>query len=487
MKDIPMALTFDDVLLVPQYSDTLPKEVSLKTQLTQNIELNIPLISAAMDTVTESDMAISMALHGGMGVIHKNCDPETQAAMVRKVKRFENGFIHEPLVLSPQHKIADVIQIRHQHGFKAVPITEDGTLKTKVVGMVTRNNYFAKHAEEEVSQRMKPAKDLLTAKDPITLKDARDILEESTYSKLLVLKDDGTLSALVTRRDIEKDERYPHASKTKDSSLLVGAAVGPGKNRDERIAAVVDAGADVLLVDTAHGHSKGVIETVEYIRKTYPKQEIIAGNIATPEAAEALIKAGANGVKVGIGPGSICTTRIIAGVGVPQLSAVMNTVEAAKRHNVPVIADGGIRYSGDIAKAIAGGANAVMIGSLLAGTQEAPGELIYAEGKTYKYYRGMGSLAAMTKGGKERYAQANVADDKLVPEGIEGKILYKGSAEGEIFQLCGGLRSSMGYLGAKDIPTYHEKAEFVHITGSGIKESHPHDVAILKEAPNYRG
>jgi len=487
MKDTPLALTFDDVLLVPQYSEILPKEVSLKTRFSKNVELNIPLISAAMDTVTEEQMAITMALHGGIGVIHKNCDPDEQAEMVKKVKRFENGFIREPLVLSPDHKIADVIQIRKDRHFKSIPITEDGTLATKVVGMISRNDYLQKHENCTVAERMTPIEDLLTATGEVSLSAANDILEESKHSKLLMLNNNGTICALLTRKDIERNEEFPHASKDKEKRLLVAAAVGPAHNRDERVKKLVKAGADVLIVDTAHGHSKGVIDCVKYIKENYKKVDVIAGNIASPQAAEALIKAGADGLKVGIGPGSICTTRIIAGVGVPQLSAVMDVAEVAARHNVPVIADGGIRYSGDFAKALAGGASCIMIGSLLAGTAEAPGEMIYSGGKTYKYYRGMGSMAAMTKGGKERYAQANVADDKLVPEGIEGKILFKGDAKAEIFQLCGGVRSSMGYNGAKDITDFQKKAQFVRITGSGIKESHPHDVSILKEAPNYRG
>ncbi len=488
MKQIAQALTFDDVLLVPQYSEILPKEVSLKTKFTKNIELNIPLVSAAMDTVTEDRMAIAMALLGGIGVIHKNCDPDTQAEIVKKVKRFENGFIREPLVLSPDHKIADAVNIRVEHGFKAIPITEDGTLESKVVGLITRNDYLAnKHSNCKIRERMRPVEDLLVAHDPISLSEANDILEESKHSKLLIIGADGKLSALLTRRDIEKNEKFPNAAKDANKRLLVAAACGPAANMRERVQKLADAGVDVLVVDTAHGHSKGVLDTVKYIKSNYRNIDVIGGNIATAAAAQALIDAGADGIKVGIGPGSICTTRIIAGIGVPQLSAVMNVVEVASKAGVPVIADGGIKYSGDIAKALAGGASTVMIGSLLAGTNESPGEMIYAEGKTFKYYRGMGSIAAMKKGGKERYAQSNVADEKLVPEGIEGKILYKGPASNEIFQLCGGVRSSMGYCGAPTIAEFAKKSEFVQITGAGLKESHPHDVSILKEAPNYRG
>ncbi len=488
MKAIPLALTFDDVLLVPQYSNILPKAVSLKTKLTRNITLNIPIVSAAMDTVTEEKMAIAMALQGGIGVIHKNCDPDEQAAMVARVKRYENGFIREPMVLSPDHLIADAVEIREVHGFKAVPITEDGTLHSKVVGLLTRNDYLGhKHAELKVSERMRTVDNLLTAGAPIMLTDANDVLEESKHSKLLILNDDGTLHALMTRRDIEKNENYPHAAKDAQKRLLCAAAVGPAHNMEERVKKLVQAGVDVLIVDTAHGHSQGVLDTVAYVKKHYPKIDVIGGNIATPEAAEALYEAGADAVKVGIGPGSICTTRVVAGIGVPQLTAVMNTAARAKELGIPVIADGGLKLSGDLAKALAGGASTVMVGSLLAGTEESPGEIIYSEGQTYKYYRGMGSIAAMKKGGKERYAQSNVADDKLVPEGIEGKILLKGKMAGEIFQLCGGIRSSMGYTGAKDIEDFQSKAQMVQITGAGLRESHPHDVGILKDAPNYRG
>ncbi len=488
MKTIQPALTFDDVLLVPQYSEILPNQVDPSANFTQNIELKIPLVSSAMDTVTEGDMAITMALLGGIGVIHKNCTPDQQAAMVKKVKRFENGFIHEPLVLSPEHKISDIIAIRNEKHFKSIPITEDGTLDTKVVGMVSRNDYLEKkHSTCTCKERMTPIKDLLTAQEPLTLSLANDVLEESKHSKLLILNKDGTLHALITRRDLERNEMFPLATKDKRKRLRVAAACGPAHNRDERVKKLVEAGADVLVVDTAHGHSKGVIDTVKYIKEKYPKVDVIGGNIATAKAAEALIKAGADGVKVGIGPGSICTTRVVAGIGVPQLSAIMDVAEVCKKEGVTLIADGGIRYSGDVAKALAAGANCVMIGSLLAGTTQAPGELIYSGGKTYKYYRGMGSMAAMACGGKERYAQANVANDKLVPEGIEGKVLYKGDASGEIFQLTGGVRSAMGYTGAETIEKFQELAEFVQITSASLKESHPHDVSILKEAPNYRG
>lgn len=488
MNPIRAALTFDDVLLVPQYSEILPNEVNPGTQFSRNVELSIPLVSAAMDTVTEADMAIAMALHGGIGVIHKNCTPEQQAAMVREVKRFENGFIREPLVISPEAKISEVIDIRQTRHFKSIPVTSDGTLGGKVVGMVSRNDYLEKkHADCSCAERMTALEELLTAKAPLTLSEANDILEESKHSKLIILNEDGTLHALVTRRDLERNEQFPNAAKDSQKRLRVAAAAGPAKNRDERVAALAAAGVDVIIVDTAHGHSKGVLDTVKYVKKNFPKIDVIGGNIATGAAAQALIDAGADGVKVGIGPGSICTTRIVAGVGVPQLSAVMDVAAVTKKAGVTLIADGGVRYSGDVAKALAAGADCVMIGSLLAGTSQAPGEMIYSGGKTYKYYRGMGSLGAMTVGGKERYGQSNVANDKLVPEGIEGKILFKGDAAGEIFQLVGGVRSSMGYSGAGTIPEFQKKAEFVQITAASLKESHPHDVSILKEAPNYRG
>ena len=488
MATVIPAYTYDDLLLVPQYSNILPKEVSLKTNLTKNITLNIPLVSAAMDTATEESMAIAMALQGGIGVIHKNCDPDEQAEMVRAVKRYENGFITEPKVLGVHHKISDILDIRDYYKFKSVPITEDGTLSTKVVGMIQRKNYISTlHKNVSVEERMSSIDELLTADAPISLEEAQNILAESKHSKLLVLNSNGSLYALVTRRDLEKNEQFPNAAKDPQSRLLCAAACGPAHNMEERVEKLVHEGVDVLVVDTAHGHSKGVIETVKYISKNYPTVEIIGGNIATPEAAKALIDAGAHGVKVGIGPGSICTTRVVAGVGVPQLSAVMEVAEYCKPLGVPVIADGGVKLSGDAAKALAGGASIVMIGSLVAGTDEAPGEMIYANGKTYKSYRGMGSIAAMKRGGKERYAQSNVADDKLVPEGIEGRILYKGPVSKEIFQICGGIRSSMGYCGSKDISTFQDRAVFRLITGAGLKESHPHDVSIVNEAPNYRG
>jgi IMP dehydrogenase len=490
MADIPFYLTYDDVLLLPQYSEILPKDVSIKTRLTKRIGLNIPMISAAMDTVTEHELAIKMALYGGMGIIHKNLTPDGQAEEVQRVKRFENGFITNPICVKPDQTIQEIYQIRLKYGYKAVPVTDTGKVDGKLLGLITTNDYFIhKHAGDLVKNRMTKAKDLLVAFEGITLSQANDILEESKHSKLLLVdnKKNMRLRALVTRRDIEKNKLYPDACKDKFKRLCVGAAVGPAKNMEERVEKLIKAEVDVLVVDTAHGHSKGVIETVRYIRKHYKDMDVIAGNIATAEAVQALVKAGADAVKIGIGPGSICTTRVVTGIGAPQFSAIQECAKEAKKLGVQVIADGGIKYSGDIVKAIAAGASSVMIGSLFAGTKESPGELIYHEGKTFKSYRGMGSLGAMSAGGKERYGQADVRDEtKYVPEGIEGQLMYKGEVAHEIFQLIGGLRSGMGYVGARDIPEFQKKAKFVRITNAGLIESHPHDVQVIKDAPNYK-
>jgi len=488
MADFPLYLTYDDVLLLPQYSEILPRSVSTKTQLTKRIKMNVPLLSAAMDTVTEHELAIKMALYGGIGIIHKNLTPDEQAEEVNRVKRFENGFIRNPICAKPNDKISDIYEIRNKLGYKAVPITENGKPDSKLVGLVTANDYFIhKHADQKVKNRMTKAEKLLTAQDGISLSQANDILEESKHSKLIIVDKKGNLKAMVTRRDIEKNKLFPDSCKDSDKRLRVGAAVGPAKNMEERVEKLVKAGADVLIVDTAHGHSKGVLDTVKYIKKNYKKMEVIGGNIATAEAVAALVKAGADAVKVGIGPGSICTTRVITGIGAPQFSAVMTCVKEAKKSGTPVIADGGIKFSGDVAKAIAAGASSVMVGSLFAGTKESPGDLIYHEGKTFKAYRGMGSMGAMAGGGKERYGQADVKEEaKYVPEGIEGQIVYKGPVAHEVFQLIGGLRSSMGYLGAKDIHTFQKKAKFVQITNAGLLESHPHTVMVTKDAPNYK-
>ena len=490
MADIPLYLTYDDVLLLPQYSEILPKDVDTKTNLTKGLKLSIPLVSAAMDTVTEHELAIKMALYGGIGIIHKNLSPDQQAEEVMMVKRFENGFIKFPMCAKPTDTIQSIYEIRLKYGYKAVPITDNGEYNGKLLGLVTANDYFIhKHAHLKAKDRMTKAGNLLIAFEGITLSQANDILEESKHSKLLLVdsKKNMKLRALVTRRDIEKNKLYPDACKDVDKRLRVGAAVGPAKNMEERVDKLAKAGVDVLVADTAHGHSKGVIDTVKYIKKYHKNIEVIAGNVATAEAVRALAEAGADAVKVGIGPGSICTTRVITGIGAPQFTAVMTCANEAKRFGIPVIADGGVKFSGDIAKAIAAGASSVMIGSLFAGTKESPGELIYHEGKTYKAYRGMGSLGAMSAGGRERYGQADVKDEsKYVPEGIEGQIMYKGEVAHEIFQLIGGLKSSMGYLGAKDIATFQKKAKFVQITGAGLVESHPHDVIVVKDAPNYK-
>ncbi len=488
MQKLPQYLTFDDVLLMPQYSEMLPKDADVKSKISKGLKINIPLVSAAMDTVTEYEMAITMALEGGIGIIHKNLTPDEQAAEVKKVKRFENGFIRNPMVVGPKDKISKVMHIRDQFGYKAVPVTKDGEPNGELVGIVTKNDYMNKHAGSVVEDRMTPFKKLFMAEKGISLSEAYEQLEESKYSKLLIVENNKNkkLFALLTRADLEKSEQYPNAAKDDNQNLICGAAVGPAKNMEERVQKVIEAGADLLVVDTAHGHSKGVIDTVKFIKEKYPKMQVVAGNVATADAVKALIKAGADGVKVGIGPGSICTTRVVTGIGVPQLSAI-NECAIAAQGKIPIIADGGVRYSGDVAKALAAGASAVMVGSLFAGTEESPGEIVYRDGKTFKAYRGMGSIGAMRAGGRERYGQEGVKKDaKFVPEGIEGLTMYKGPVSREIYQLIGGLRSSMGYQGAKNLSTMAKKAKFIQITSASMKESHPHDVLIAREAPNYR-
>lgn len=486
---IPEKLTFDDVLLVPQYSEVLPTNTNPSSFFTKHIPLKTPLVSAAMDTVTESEMAIAMALLGGIGVIHKNLDPDTQAVEVAKVKRYENGFIKNPMVASPNATIADIFSIRKKEGFKAIPVTENGEPHGKLLGLITANDYFInKHADCTVEKRMTPVKDLLLAKEGISLEDAYTLLEESKHSKLIVVDKKGKLFAMVTRRDLEKKQDHPNATLDGEGRLRVAAAVGPAANMQERVEKLVKAGIDALVVDTAHGHSKGVGDTIGFVKKKYPKIPVIGGNIASPEAVQFLADAGADGVKVGIGPGSICTTRVVTGIGVPQLSAIIDCATEAKKLGLTLIADGGVKYSGDVAKAMAAGASAVMLGSLLAGTEESPGEIIFSEGKTWKSYRGMGSMGAMSKGGKERYGQADISDnEKFVPEGIEGRTLYKGPVKNEIFQLLGGLKSSMGYQGCKTIGDLQKNPKFVKITSASLHESHPHNITITREAPNYRG
>lgn len=485
---IPNMLTFDDVLLLPQFSEILPRDAKTNTFFTPQIPLGIPIVSAAMDTVTEADMSIALALLGGIGVIHKNLSPHDQAAEVAKVKRFENGFILRPRVIGPEQTVEDVFDIRKKEGFKAIPVTEGGDPNGKLLGLITANDYFInRHADAPVTERMTPVEKLLLAKQGISLEQAHEVLEESNHSKLLVVDEEGRLFAMVTRRDLEKRQDYPNATLDKGGRLCVAAAVGPAANMKERIELLAKAGVDALVIDTAHGHSKGVADAVRFVKEKYSKISVIAGNIATPEAVEFLANAGADAVKVGIGPGSICTTRVVTGIGAPQLSAILECASMAKKKNICLIADGGIKYSGDVAKAIAAGAHSVMLGSLLAGTEESPGEIIFAGGKTWKTYRGMGSMGAMKQGGKERYGQADIMDaEKFVPEGIEGRTLFKGSVQTEIFQLVGGLRSSMGYQGCTTISELQEKAKFIRITQASLQESHPHDITITREAPNYR-
>ncbi len=473
------ALTFEDVLLVPQYSEVLPKEVSLETKLTRNINLKIPMVSAAMDTVTEYRAAIAMARLGGIGIIHKNMDVETQCKQVRKVKKSENGIIIDPIYVHPDATLADAEALMKEFKISGVPVVDEDN---KLLGILTnRDMRFEKDMHKRADDVMTKMP-LITAKKGISLDDAADIMHKNKIEKLPIIDEDSFLKGLVTIKDIKKRIEYPNSNKDDFGRLAVGAAVGVGQI--DRAKALVDAGADVLVLDSAHGHSKGILDTVKAIKESM-KVDVIAGNIATAEAMEALIEAGADGVKVGIGPGSICTTRIVAGVGVPQISAIDECAAVARKHGVPVIADGGIKYSGDIAKALAVGASCVMVGSLLAGTEESPGETIMFQGRQYKSYRGMGSIGAMQKGSNDRYFQEGTAADKLVPEGIEGRVPFRGNIAGIIHQMMGGLRSSMGYCGSKNIEVFWNKAEFVEITSAGLKESHVHDIIITQEAPNY--
>jgi IMP dehydrogenase len=485
MRVIQKALTFDDVLLVPAQSDILPRDVSLKTRLTRNITLNIPLISAAMDTVTEARLAITLAQEGGIGIVHKNMNAKSQAAEVAKVKRFESGVVKDPVTISPDMAVREVMELSSRLKFSGLPVVDQNG---KVVGIVTnRDLRFETKLDQPISNIMTPRDRLVTVKEGASLEEATALLHKYRLERVLVVNDDFVLKGLVTVKDIQKSTEHPLACKDEQGRLRVGAAVGVGADNDERIELLAAAGVDVIVVDTAHGHSKGVLKRVEWVKKRFPQVQVIGGNIATAKAATALVEHGADAVKVGIGPGSICTTRIVAGVGVPQISAVANIADALSGTDIGIIADGGIRFSGDIAKALAAGAHCVMLGGLLAGTEEAPGEVELYQGRSYKSYRGMGSLGAMQQGSKDRYFQDNEANaDKLVPEGIEGRVPYKGSALNVIHQLIGGVRSSMGYLGCNTIAEMHEKAEFVEITTAGIRESHVHDVQIVKEAPNYR-
>uniref|UniRef100_UPI004025A6BC IMP dehydrogenase n=1 Tax=Dialister sp. TaxID=1955814 RepID=UPI004025A6BC len=472
-------LTFDDVLLIPAHSDVLPRDVDVRTHLTQNVTLNIPVMSAGMDTVTEAEMAIAMAREGGIGVIHKNMSIDEQAREVKLVKRSEHGIIVDPIYLAPDNTLSDADELMNKYHISGVPITENG----KLVGIITnRDMRFETDLSRPISDIM-TSKGLITAPEHTTMEEAKRILQAHRIEKLPLVDDDGHLKGLITIRDIEKMRKFPNSNKDSDGRLKVAAAIGVTSDVEDRVEALLDAKADVLVIDTAHGHSEGVLETIRRLRKAFPHLELIAGNVATYDATKALIEAGVSAVKVGIGPGSICTTRVIAGIGVPQITAIYDCAKAAEGTGIPIIADGGIQYSGDIAKALGAGASCVMLGNLLAGTEEAPGEMIIYQGKNYKSYRGMGSLGAMQAGSKDRYFQQNAK--KLVPEGIEGRIPYKGHVSDVLFQLIGGLRASMGYCGAKNIKAMNEDTQFIQITGAGLRESHPHDVSITKEAPNY--
>lgn len=477
------ALTFDDVLLVPDYADFLPKDASLTTQLTKNISLNLPVLSAAMDTVTEHRLAIALAQEGGIGIIHKNMPIEKQANEVTQVKKYESGVVKDPVTVSPNISIRELIQLIADLPFSGVPVVSG----KKLTGLVTsRDIRFATDLDQKISSIMTPKEKLITVKEKCKQSKILELLHEHRIEKILVVNDDFELKGLVTVKDIEKSKNKPNAAKDKLGRLRVGAAVGTGSDSKERIKALVEAQVDVLVVDTAHGHSKGVVDMVKWVKQNHKNIDVIAGNIATADAALALAKAGADAVKVGIGPGSICTTRIISGIGMPQLTAISEVANALKKKNIPVIADGGIRYSGDICKAIAAGAHSVMIGSMFAGTEEAPGDIILYQGRSYKSYRGMGSIGAMKKGSSDRYFQENTSVQNLIPEGIEGRVAYKGQLLNVLTQLAGGLRAGMGYTGCSTIDLLRTKAKFVKITSASMHESHVHDVMITKEAPNYQ-
>ncbi|MEW6313395.1 MAG: IMP dehydrogenase [Pseudomonadota bacterium] len=484
MRIVQKALTFDDVLLVPAHSSVLPREVGLSTRLTRNITLNIPLVSAAMDTVTEGRLAIALAQEGGIGIVHKNMLPQVQAAEVAKVKRFESGVVKDPITITPAMTVREVLALTRQHKISGLPVVEQGV----VVGIVTnRDLRFETQLDQPVKNIMTPRERLVTVKEGASLDEAKELMHRHRLERVLVINSSFELRGLITVKDILKSTEHPYACKDSQGRLRVGAAVGVGEGTEERAALLVEAGVDVLVVDTAHGHSQGVLDRVKWVKQTFPQVQVIGGNIATGDAAKALVDHGADGVKVGIGPGSICTTRVVAGVGVPQITAIQNVAQALEGSGVPMIADGGVRYSGDISKAIAAGANSVMLGGLFAGTEEAPGEIELYQGRSYKSYRGMGSLGAMQQGSSDRYFQDEEdSAEKLVPEGVEGRVPYKGSVLAVIHQLMGGLRSSMGYLGCKTIDEMRTRAHFVEITAAGIRESHVHDVQITKEAPNYR-
>jgi IMP dehydrogenase len=484
MRPIQKALTFDDVLLVPAHSSVLPRNVSLNTRLTRTIQLNIPLVSAAMDTVTESRLAIAIAQEGGVGIIHKNLPPKQQAAEVAKVKRYESGVLRDPVTVSPEITVRELLALTQQYKVSGFPVVE----KAKVVGMVTNRDYrFETNLDAPVRSIMTPRDRLIYVKEGASPDEARALLHRHRLERVLVVNDAFELRGLITVKDILKSSEHPDACKDKQGKLRVGAAVGIGEGTEDRVAALVEAGADVLVVDTAHGHSQNVLDRVRWVKRNAGAIEVIGGNIATADGAKALVDHGADGVKVGIGPGSICTTRIVAGVGIPQITAIQNVAAGLEKSGVPIIADGGVRFSGDVAKAIAAGANAVMLGSLFAGTEESPGEIELFQGRSYKSYRGMGSLGAMQQGAADRYFQdSSVHSDKLVPEGVEGRVPYKGTVARVIDQLMGGLRASMGYVGAESVDAMRARAQFVEITSAGMRESHVHDVQIVKEAPNYQ-
>ncbi|WP_019025009.1 MULTISPECIES: IMP dehydrogenase [unclassified Thioalkalivibrio] len=484
MRILGEALTFDDVLLIPGHSNVVPRDVDLTTNITREIQLSAPVVSAAMDTVTEARLAIAMAQEGGLGIVHKNMSIEAQAAEVQQVKKYESGVISEPITIGPSATIGEVVELTQANHISGVPVVDGNDL----VGIVTsRDLRFETRMEAPVTEIMTPRERLVTVPEGADRGHVLELLHKHRIEKVLVVNDDFQLRGMITVKDIQKSTEHPNACKDDRGRLRVGAAVGVGAGTDERVAALVEAGVDVLVVDTAHGHSQGVLDRVAWVKKHYPDVQVIGGNIATAAAAKDLVAAGADGVKVGIGPGSICTTRIVAGVGVPQITAISDVAEALKGTGVPMIADGGVRFSGDLAKAIAAGANCVMLGSMFAGTEEAPGEVELYQGRSYKIYRGMGSLGAMQQGSSDRYFQdPNSSADKFVPEGIEGRVPYKGSIVAIIYQLMGGLRSSMGYVGAHDIEEMRSKPHFVRVTAAGMRESHVHDVAITKEAPNYR-
>lgn len=485
MRLVKKALTFDDVLLVPAYSNMLPRDTSLKTQLTRNISLNIPLVSAAMDTVTESRLAITLAQEGGIGIIHKNMSADEQALEVARVKRHEFGIVINPVTVTPLTTVREAVALQKENGISGLPVVEGN----QVVGIVTnRDLRFEERLDEKIANVMTPKDRLVTMFEGGTLEEAQTLMHKHRLERVLIVSEDFELRGLATVKDIYKNTEHPSANKDALGQLRVGAAVGVGEGTEERVAKLVKAGVDVIIVDTAHGHSQGVLDRVRWVKQNYPKVEVIGGNIATGEAALALVEAGADGVKVGIGPGSICTTRIIAGVGVPQITAISDVARALEGTGVPLIADGGIRFSGDVSKALAAGAFACMMGGMFAGTEEAPGEVVLFQGRSYKSYRGMGSLGAMEKGSADRYFQeaSNNNTDKLVPEGIEGRVPYKGSVLAIIYQLTGGIRASMGYCGCATIEDMRTKTQFVEITAAGVRESHVHDVQITKEAPNYR-